>query len=102
MIDFDTITTFFSRYGVLIFAVFVILLALRIFRTKTASKQGTTIFVLGECGSGKTALLYYVLPIFINFFDQKKKLSNKSQTQTVSSLKENLTTLEIESENVEI
>jgi len=60
MIDLETILSFIHHYGVLIFAAVIIILAYRIFRKKAKSNQGTTFFLLGECGSGKTSLLYYV------------------------------------------
>ena len=60
MFDFESISLFLTKYGVIIFAVFVILFALKLFSKKKSSKQGTTFYLLGECGSGKTSLLYLV------------------------------------------
>lgn len=51
---------FLHNYGVLIFGAIIVFLAIRVFRKKSSSQQGSTIFLLGESGSGKTSLLYYV------------------------------------------
>ena len=70
MFNVESVALFFNNYGVIILGIFVVLFALKFLRKKNTSKQGNTIFLLGECGSGKTSLLYYVPTIF-NFFLKK-------------------------------
>lgn len=61
MVDLAIILDFVQKYGVIIFTILVILIAMKIFRKKSSAAQGSTIFLLGECFSGKTTLLYYVI-----------------------------------------
>ncbi len=72
MFNFESVALFFNNYGVIFLGIFVALFALKFLRKKNTSKQGSTIFLLGECGSGKTSLLYYVPNNFQIFFKKNK------------------------------
>jgi small GTP-binding protein len=65
-----------------IFAIAVLALFF-IFKKKGGSsrRNATTLFIIGECGSGKTSLLYY--------------LENKTNQRTTSSMKENDVSLSV-------
>lgn len=49
------------EYYILAFLVVAIILAFVKLRRGNKAVQRSTVFIIGDCGSGKTALLYYVL-----------------------------------------